>query len=105
MGEEMSDNSEDRIELGNPKQIGAIVKDARRSASLLSSLTGVGPFRFLEWPSDRPDMTSFHRGREGNFRLLEGFANFGNIEIELIEPIAPYYVRGRGSRKDHFSVQ
>lgn len=83
----MSENGEDRIELGDPKQIGAIVKDARRSASIISSLSGVGPFRFVEWPSDRPDMTSFYKGRNGNFRLLEGFASFGNIEIELIEPI------------------
>ena len=75
------------INLGKPLQIGLVVKDARRTADLLFNLLGIGPFRFVEWPTDRADMRSFYHGKPGNFRILEAFANFENIELELIEPL------------------
>jgi methylmalonyl-CoA/ethylmalonyl-CoA epimerase len=83
----MASDSDLRKRLGAPKQIGVVVRDARKTADILSRLLGLGPFRFVDWPSDRPDMISFHRGNEGEFRLLEAFAQFGNIEIELIETV------------------
>jgi len=83
----MSGELRSKINLGDPQQIGVVVKDARRTADMLSGLLGIGSWRFVEWPSDRPDMMSFYNGGNGNFRLLEAFARLGNIEIELIEPI------------------
>ena len=84
----MPEKTQETIEFGDPLQIGLVVKDARRMAELLSSLLGIGPFRFIEWPTNRPDMRSFYRGETGDFHLLEAFADFGNIEIELIEPVS-----------------
>jgi methylmalonyl-CoA/ethylmalonyl-CoA epimerase len=76
-----------KINFGKPVQIGLAVKDARRTANLLSELLGIGPFRFVQWPTNRPDMRSFYQGNPGSFRLLEAFAEFENIELELVEPL------------------
>jgi methylmalonyl-CoA/ethylmalonyl-CoA epimerase len=82
----MNEETKPKISLGKPLQIGLIVKDARRTADLLFNLFGIGPFRFIEWPTNRPDMRSFYKGEPGEFRVLEAFTNFENIELELIEP-------------------
>ncbi len=73
--------------LGKPVQIGFVVRDARRTAHLLSSLLGIGPFRFVDWPLDRPDMRTFYKGQQVRFRLRLAFANLPNIELELIQPL------------------
>ena len=84
----MEEKNQPGINIGKPLQIGLVVKDARRTANLLTNLLGIGPFRFVEWPSDRPDMRSFYNEEPGDFRLLEAFANFENIELELIETVS-----------------
>jgi methylmalonyl-CoA/ethylmalonyl-CoA epimerase len=83
----MNEPMKPQVHFGNPLQIGLVVKDARRTADLLFNLLGIGPFRFVEWPTDRADMRSFYQGQPGKFRLLEAFANWGNIELELVEPL------------------
>ena len=83
----MDEEGKPRPHFGKPLQIGMVVKDAHRTADLLFELLGIGPFRFVEWPTSRPDMRSFFNGEAGDFRLLEAFANFDNIELELIEPL------------------
>jgi len=83
----MDEESKPKINFGKPLQIGIVVKDARRTADLLFELLGIGPFRFVEWPTSRPDMRSFFNGEPGDFHVLEAFANFDNIELELIEPL------------------
>lgn len=84
----MDEEIKPKINIGKPLQIGLVVKDARRTADLLTNLLGIGPFRFVEWPSDRPDMGSFYNEKPGDFHLLEAFANFENIELELVEPLS-----------------
>jgi methylmalonyl-CoA/ethylmalonyl-CoA epimerase len=84
----MNEEIRPKTNFGKPLQIGLVVKDARRTADLLFNLLGIGPFRFVEWPTDRPDMRSFYQGEPGDFRLLEAFTSFGNIELELIEPLS-----------------
>jgi len=83
----MDEEGKPKPNFGRPLQIGMVVKDAHRTADLLCELLGIGPFRFVEWPTSRPDMRSFFNGEPGDFRLLEAFANFDNIELELIEPL------------------
>jgi methylmalonyl-CoA/ethylmalonyl-CoA epimerase len=82
----MLDESIGNIDLGNPVQIGMVVRDARRTADLLTSLLGIGPFRFIDWPLDRIQ-DSFYRGKPCKWRMTLAFANYDNIEIELIEPV------------------
>jgi len=73
---------------GNPIQIGLVVKDARRTAELLEALFGIGPFRFEDWPPrDRPEFNRFVDGKPADFRTLLAFADWDNLEIELIESI------------------
>lgn len=76
-----------RIALGKPVQIGLVVRDAYRTADLMWSLFGIGPFRFVEWPLDRPDMKAIYRGNQVHYRMRLAFANLTNIEIELIQPL------------------
>jgi catechol 2,3-dioxygenase-like lactoylglutathione lyase family enzyme len=75
------------VNLGQPVQIGMVVEDAHRTAERLWSLFGFGPFRFTEWPWDRPDMKGTYNGRPAHFRMLLGFADLGNIQLELVEPL------------------
>ena len=84
----MDEEETPKINFGKPLQIGLVVKDARKSAELLHELLGIGPFRFVEWPTSRPDMRSFYNEEPGDFRLLEAFAYFDNIELELVEPLS-----------------
>jgi len=85
----MDQQTTPKIMLGKPVQIGLVVKDAHRTAELLWSLFGIGPFQFVEWPPpDRPDMrVAFYNGKPGHWRMRLAFANLGNIEMELAEPI------------------
>jgi len=84
----MDEEIKPKFNIGKPLQIGLVVKDARRTADLLFELLGIGPFRFVEWPTSRPDMRSFYNEEPGDFRVLEAFANFDNIELELVEPLS-----------------
>jgi hypothetical protein len=84
----MDEEIKPKINFGKPLQIGLVVKDAHRTADLLSELLGIGPFHFVEWPTSRPDMRSFYNEEPGDFRILEAFANFDNIELELVEPLS-----------------
>ena len=82
----MDEEGKPKINLGKPLQIGIVVKDAHRTAELLSELLGFGPWRFVEWPTNRPDMRSFYNEEPGDFHVREAFTNFDNIELELVEP-------------------
>jgi methylmalonyl-CoA/ethylmalonyl-CoA epimerase len=75
------------IRVGRPVQIGVVTRDARRQADALGSLLGLGPFRFHDWPGDRPDMQAHFRGRPGRFRMRLGFGDLGNVQLELIQPL------------------
>lgn len=78
-----------QVALGDPVQIGVCVEDVRRTADLLSSLVGIGPWKFGEWPlNDQPEIRSNHRGRPSDtWKARLAFAKFGNIEIELVENV------------------
>jgi hypothetical protein len=74
--------------LGNPLQIALVVEDAHRTAEQLEALFGIGPFRFEDWPpSDRPEFNCFVDGKAADFRTLLAFADWDNLEIELIESV------------------
>lgn len=74
------------IKLERAVQIGIVVADLERTTQVLTSLFGIGPFRFVEWP-DRPDAVFSYRGKEEPIRIRQAFVQVGHLELELIQPI------------------
>jgi methylmalonyl-CoA/ethylmalonyl-CoA epimerase len=74
------------VELKRPVQIGIVVPDLDRATRLLTSLFGIGPFRFIEWPN-RVDSKYIYRGKEEQIRIRQAFVQMGPLELELIQPI------------------
>jgi methylmalonyl-CoA/ethylmalonyl-CoA epimerase len=75
-------------------QIGIVVADRGQTTRLLTSLFGIGPFRFVEWP-DRAESKYYYRGVEENIRIWQAFVQLGDVEVELIQPL-----EGRNAYKD-----
>lgn len=84
----MEDNhgSTTAVGLKRPVQIGIVVRDLERTTRLLSSLFGIGPFRFIEWPN-RPDSKYFYRGVQEHIKIRQAFVQVGPLELEFVQPI------------------
>jgi len=67
-------------------QIGIVVRDLKRTTDVLSTIFGLGPFHFIEWPN-RPDSKYSFRGHEEQIKIRQAFVQAGSLEIELIQPI------------------
>ncbi|MGH9612864.1 MAG: VOC family protein [Bryobacteraceae bacterium] len=67
-------------------QIGIVVRDLKRTTDVLSSIFGLGPFHFIEWPN-RPDSKYSFRGHEEQIKIRQAFVQAGSLEIELIQPL------------------
>ena len=74
------------FELKRPVQIGIVVRDLDQATQWLTSLFGIGPFRFIEWPN-RPDSKYFYRGNEEHIKIRQAFVQVGPLELELIQPM------------------
>jgi catechol 2,3-dioxygenase-like lactoylglutathione lyase family enzyme len=74
------------VTLKKAVQIGVVVPDLDQATRLLTSLFGIGPFRFVEWPN-RPDSQYFFRGKEEHIKIRQAFAQVGPLELELIQPL------------------
>lgn len=73
-------------DLGKPTQIGILVRDAKKTAELLSVLTGMGHWKFEDWPpKNRPEWESYSDGKPTKWKAMLAFAHFNDIELELIE--------------------
>jgi methylmalonyl-CoA/ethylmalonyl-CoA epimerase len=84
----------DGTQLKRLVQIGIVVADRDRTTQLLTSLFGMGPFRFVEWP-DRAESKYYYRGVEESVRIKQAFVQLGDVEVELIQPL-----EGRSGYKD-----
>jgi len=82
------------VQLKRLVQIGIVVADRKRTTELLTSLFGIGPFRFVEWP-DRAESKYAYRGVDERIRISQAFVQLGDVEVELIQP-----VQGRNAYKD-----
>jgi hypothetical protein len=67
-------------------QIGIDVRDLKRSTELLSSIFGLGPFHFVEWPN-RPDAKYWFHGQQESIKIRQAFVQAGSLELELIQPL------------------
>jgi len=74
------------VELKRPVQIGIVVRNLDRATHLLTSLFGIGPFCFIEWPN-RAGSKYFYRGQEEHIKIRLAFAQVGALELELIQPL------------------
>jgi catechol 2,3-dioxygenase-like lactoylglutathione lyase family enzyme len=74
------------VQLKRLVQIGIVVADRERTTHLLTSLFGIGPFRFVDWP-DRPESRYYYRGTPQQIRVKQAFVQLGDVEVELIQPV------------------
>lgn len=78
-------------------QLGYVVEDAEKAALEFAELFGAGPFTFFEAPA--PAKTVF-RGQEVENRVKVAYASYGDLQIELIQPLTndptPYNEIGTG---------
>jgi hypothetical protein len=72
---------------GQIDQIGIVVNDLQTMAENLHRLLGIGPFRVLEWPIEGIDPQSTYYGEPAFYRIRIGFAQAGQTQIELVEPL------------------
>jgi methylmalonyl-CoA/ethylmalonyl-CoA epimerase len=82
------------VQLKRLVQIGIVVPDLDRTTQLLTSLFGIGPFHFVEWP-DRVDSKYYYRSVEEQVRIKQAFVRLGDVEVELIQPL-----EGRSGYRD-----
>ena len=64
-------------------QIGVVVRDVERAARYYSSLFGIGPFSIYEWSPDK----HWNSEELSSLRLRMGKAMWGDVELELIQPL------------------
>jgi methylmalonyl-CoA/ethylmalonyl-CoA epimerase len=83
----MSNPTESNTRLGNLVQIGIIVRDLDSTIEALSKILGLGPFRFVVWPPDRPNIKSTYYKQTKTFKFREALTQIGPIELELIQPL------------------
>ena len=69
-----------QLELPEVSQIGVVVEDLDRVASFLETSFGLGPFRVEE--PEAPNV--WDRGQEKHIKARIGFAEMGQVELELI---------------------
>jgi len=101
----MAGMNELKTKLGLPpiSQIGVVVRDVQRAADHYSSLFGIGPFTIYEFvPEDHLFM-----GEQTHSKVMMGKAMWGNIELELIQPMegkSPHmdFLEQRGEGVQHF---
>lgn len=73
----------------NCVQVGVIVKDLEQTMQNLAEIFGIGPFRVVEWPpAERADIEEFYYGKPINSTARKAFAGLGQVELELIQPLA-----------------
>ena len=65
-------------------QIGVVVPNVDRAVEFFSQTLGLGPFRVVE----RERVGAMVRGKTTTYRLKVALAQIGDLELELIQPLA-----------------
>ena len=70
-------------------QVGVIVRDLDRALENYARLLGIESFRISKYPpDDEPNCERTYMGKSGNFSAKFCFFDYGNIELELIQPLS-----------------
>jgi methylmalonyl-CoA/ethylmalonyl-CoA epimerase len=72
-----------RLKLPAVSQIGVVVRDVRKTAEHYSTLFGIGPFTIYEFAAEK----HWHMEELTYSKVLMGKAVWGNLELELIQPL------------------
>lgn len=72
---------------GDPIQIGLIVEDADKIMKNLQDILGIGPFRVVDYPAEGAELEMTYMGKPAQYKAKFCFFMWGNIEIELIQPL------------------
>jgi len=86
MEEKADSDPSAKVQLKRAVQVGIVVKDLERTTRLLSSLFGLGPFHFIEWP-DRPEAKYYYRGTEQHIKNRQAFVQAGPLELEFVQSL------------------
>ena len=69
-------------------QVGILVRDLPTALEKYKTILGIEQFRIVKYPpEDEPNCERTYRGKAGNFEAKFCFFDYGNIELELIQPI------------------
>lgn len=70
-------------------QVGLVVSDLENTLDNFEKLLGIGPFRIVDYPPvDEPDCLRMYQGNPSDFTAKFCFFDFGNIELEIIQPLS-----------------
>jgi methylmalonyl-CoA/ethylmalonyl-CoA epimerase len=72
-----------KLELPPPYQIGVVVADMDKAVEYYSTIFGVGPFTIYEFMPEKQWVLE----KPSSFKLQLGKAIWGNLELELIQPL------------------
>ena len=75
------------LNISNADQVGIVVKDLDFAIIHFKLLLGVQDFEVIDWPKPGIDPESTYYGKPAQFKLKIGFAQLGNLQIELIQPM------------------
>lgn len=70
--------------------VGVVVKDLERTLDTLTNVFGIGPFKIVDFPpkDTDEDVEMTYYGKPADFSAKFCFADMGNIELEIIQPIS-----------------
>jgi len=70
--------------------VGVVVKDLERTLDTLTDVFGIGPFKILDFPpkDEESEIEMAYHGKPADFSAKFCFADMGNIELEIIQPIS-----------------
>jgi len=70
--------------------IGVVVKDLEKTLDTLTNVFGIGPFKILDFPPKdmKDDIEMTYHGKPADFSAKFCFADMGNVELEIIQPIS-----------------
>ncbi|MCX5999704.1 MAG: VOC family protein [Chloroflexi bacterium] len=102
----MAEKQSKGVSLPPPDQVCIVVKDVDMAIQYYTSVFGLGPFEVME--SSTKNMS--YRGWTGTCRLKTAFAQWGPIELELIEVLegeTPHseFIKEKGEGLHHLRFQ
>ena len=70
--------------------VGVVVKDLERTLDTLTNVFGIGPFKIMDFPPKNggSEIEMTYHGKPADFSAKFCFADMGNVELEIIQPIS-----------------
>ena len=70
--------------------VGVVVRDLERTLNTLTNAFGIGPFKIMDFPpkDEESEIEMVYYGKPADFSAKFCFADMGNIELEIIQPIS-----------------